>query len=43
MRPLVIEAMQEGVEASLLLQDVGRGRLGSLRLQREVHALMAAM
>src|SRR3954465_11503703 len=43
MRPVVVVARHEGVEARLPLQDVGRGGLGRLRLQRAVDALMPAV
>jgi hypothetical protein len=36
-RPILVVAINEGIEAGLLLQDVGRGRLGRLILQREMH------
>ena len=40
MRALLVVAVDEGVEARLLLQDVGRGRLGGFLLQREMHPLV---
>ena len=43
MRPLVVEALDEGIEAGLLLQDIGGGRLGRFGLQRQMHALVAAV
>ena len=43
MRPLAVIALDEGVEARLLLQDVGRGRFGRLLLERQVHAFVAAV
>ena len=33
--------LDEGIEARLLLQDVGGGGLGGLPLQRQMHALVA--
>jgi hypothetical protein len=43
MRPLVIEPIDEGIEARLLPQDIGRGRLGRLLLQREMHPLVSSV
>ena len=43
MRALLVVAIDEVVEARLLLQHVLRGGLGSLLLEREVHALVAAV
>ena len=43
MRPLVIEPIDEGIEARLLLQRVGCGGFGRFDFQREVHALMPAV
>ncbi len=43
MRPLLVVAGHEGVEAGLLLQDIRRGGLGRLRLQRAMHALVPAV
>jgi hypothetical protein len=43
MGPLPVEALDERVEACLLLQDVRRGRLGGFLLQREMHALVATV
>ena len=40
MRPLPVELLDEGIEARLLLQDVGRGRLGGFLLQGQMHALV---
>ena len=42
-RTLVIKDLDELVEAGLLLQKVGTGRLGGFLLQGQVHALMAAI
>lgn len=43
MGPLVIEPLQERIEAALLLQEVlGRG-LGGLLLQRPMHPLVTAV
>jgi len=39
-RPLLIEALDEAIEASLLLQEVLRCRARGLLLQRQVHALV---
>ena len=43
MRPLVIEAVDELIEAFLLLQQVVRGRFSGFLLQGQVHPLMAAV
>ncbi len=43
MRPLPVVAIDEGIEARLLLQDVGGGRLGRFLLQRQVHPLVPAV
>ena len=43
MRPLLIEGADELIEARLLLQEVLGGRLGGLLLERQMHALMAAV
>jgi len=43
MRPLLVVALDEGVEAGLLLQHVGRGWLGGFLLQGEMHPLVAAV
>jgi hypothetical protein len=40
MRSLVVELLEEGIEARLLLQKVLSGRLGGFFLEREMHALM---
>src|SRR5436190_7355060 len=40
MRPLLVVARDEGIEARLLLQHIVRGRLGRFALQREVHPLV---
>ena len=42
-RPFDIELADEGIEARLLLQGVDAGRPCGLRLEGEVHALMAAV
>ena len=42
-RTLVVEDFDEVVEACLLLQEVGRGRLGGFFLEGEMHAFMAAV
>jgi len=42
-RAFGIELHLEGVELSLLLQEVGAGGSGGFFLQRQVHALMAAV
>jgi hypothetical protein len=39
----VIEALEEGVEARLLLQRIRGGRLGRFGFQRQMHALVAAI
>jgi hypothetical protein len=41
MRALAVVAVDEVVEAGLLLQEVGGGGLGGFFLQRQVDALMA--
>ena len=43
MGPLVVELFDEGIEADLLLQDVGAGGAGGFLLQGQVHALMTAV
>ena len=43
MRPFGVELGREGVEAGLLLQGVGAGRSSGFLLEREVHALVAAV
>ena len=43
MRPLTVVAVDEGVEARLLLEDGGGGRFRRFRLEREVHPLVAAV
>src|SRR5947207_7763039 len=43
MGPFSIELADEGVEAFLLLQAVGARRAGRFPLEREMHALMAAI
>ena len=43
MRPLVVVAADEVVEAGLLLEDVLRGRSGGLDLQRPMHPLVPAV
>lgn len=42
-RPLIVVVAAEGVEAGLLLGQAGRRRIGGLRLQGPVHALVAAV
>jgi len=42
-RPLLVVNADEVLEAFLLLQEVERSGLGSFVLQRQVHALMAAV
>ena len=36
MGPFVVEALEEIIEACLLLQEVGRGGLGRFGLQRQM-------
>ena len=43
MRTFVVEDSDEVVEAGLLLQEVGSGRLRGFFLQREMHAFMTAV
>jgi hypothetical protein len=43
MRTLAVEDVHEFVEAVLLLQEVGGGRLGGFFLQGQMHAFMAAI
>jgi hypothetical protein len=38
--PAVVVALDEGIEAGLLLEHVGGGGLGGFRLQREMHAFV---
>ncbi len=40
MRNFVVELLEEGIEACLLLQKVLSGGLGGFFLEREMHALM---
>jgi hypothetical protein len=42
-RALVIEDLDKFVEASLLLQEVGGGRLGGFFLQGKMHALVTTI
>src|SRR5437762_7082159 len=43
MGPLLVEGGDELIETRLLLQEVLGGRLGGLLLERQMHALMAAV
>jgi len=43
MRALVIEFLHEVVECRLLLQDIHARRAGGFLLERQMHALMAAV
>ena len=43
MRTLLVEDLDELVEAGLLLEEVGGGRLGGFFFQGEMHAFMAAI
>src|ERR1700690_39771 len=43
MRPLLVEALDEGIEARLLLQHVAGGRLGGFLLQGQMHPLVPAV
>src|SRR5215470_14206809 len=43
MRPFVVEFLQEGIEARLLLQAVDARRSGGFRLEGQMHALEAAV
>jgi hypothetical protein len=43
MRPLIVVAIDEIIELGLLLQEVAGSRLGGLQLERQVHALVAAV
>ena len=43
MRPFVVVAIEEMVELRLLLQEVLRRRPGGFFLQRQMHALVAAI
>ena len=38
--PCVVIALEEGIEAGLLLEDVGGGGLGGFRLEGEMHAFV---
>ena len=42
-RPLVVVAFKEGIKASLLLEEIGRRRLGRFGLERQMHALVPAV
>ena len=39
-RSLVVVLLDEGIEARLLLQEIGDRRLGGLLFEREMHALV---
>jgi len=43
MGPFAVQFLQEGVKVPLLLQDVGARRASGFFLQRQIHALMAAV
>jgi hypothetical protein len=43
MRPVLVVAIDEHVEARLLLQDVRSRRFGRFQLQRPVHPLVPAV
>ena len=43
MRPFLVVAMDEGVEAHLLLEDIVRGGARGLGLEGEMHTLVAAV
>ena len=43
MRPILVEVFDEGIEASLLCEEVLSGRLGGFRFEREMHAFMVAI
>jgi hypothetical protein len=43
MRPLVVELLAKGIEARLLLQDIGGSGLGRVFLQGETHALVSSV
>ena len=40
MRPLVVELLEEGIEACLLLKEVLASRFSGFFLEREMHALV---
>jgi len=42
-RPLDVVAVNEVIELGLLLQEVAAGRLDGLELERQMHALVAAV
>jgi hypothetical protein len=42
-RPLVVVALEEGIEARLLLEEVRRGGFSRFLLQHQVHPLVAAV
>jgi hypothetical protein len=41
--PLAVIAVEEGIEARLLLEDVSGGGLGRLFLQRQMHPLVSTI
>ena len=43
MGPLVVEALEERVEARLLLKGIGRCGLGRFGFERQMHALMTTI
>lgn len=43
MRALLVVLALPAIEAGLLLQEVGGGRLGGLLLEREMHPLVPAV
>ena len=43
MRPLLVVLLDEVIEVRLLLQEVEGGGLGGFLLERQMHALMAAV
>jgi hypothetical protein len=43
MRPVVVEILDEVIELPLLLEEVFGGRFGGFLLERQMHALVAAI
>jgi hypothetical protein len=43
MGPLLVVPVEKRIEPALLLQEIGRRRLGGFSLERQVHALMPAV
>ena len=42
-RPLVVVLVDKGIEAGLLLEDIGGGGFGRFLFERQMHPLMSAV